>query len=108
MKTQYLSKMIGSGIVALSLITLPVVAPVSAQTGTPNSTDSSRTSTYNKTAQTGTPNSTDSSRTSTYNRTDDSNNWSWLGLLGLLGLSGLLRPRHENSVRSRDDNSGMR
>lgn len=88
MKTKYLSKIIGSGIVALSLIALPVIAPVSAQNNTPNSTDSSRTSTYN--------------------RTDDSNNWSWLGLLGLLGLGGLLKSRNENVVRSRDDNSGMR
>lgn len=86
MKLSNLSKVVGAGVLTLSMATMPLTLPASAQ-------DSSGTGTTGDTTQTqGTDNAT------TGDRDFD---WGWLGLLGLAGLAGLARKREE-PTRYRD------
>lgn len=94
-----LSKIVGTSLLGLSLATLPVVLPASAQTDTTTSPSTTTTS----------PSGTDNTTTDTtrsqgvdYNRGDRDFDWGWLGLLGLAGLAGLARPKREENVRYRD------
>ncbi|MCL1473885.1 WGxxGxxG family protein [Argonema antarcticum] len=90
MKRSNLSKAVGAGILSLSLATLPVVLPASAQTDTtPNRTNT--TTDYNNRSQ-----GVDAERG------DRDFDWGWLGLLGLIGLAGLARPKREEPVRYRE------
>jgi MYXO-CTERM domain-containing protein len=69
-----MKRYIRSGILALSLSTLPLGLSALAQTGGQGYQD----------------------RTTTTTRTEDrGSDWGWLGLLGLLGLAGLMRRREE-------------
>lgn len=72
-------KMLGAGVIAVSLATLPMAVPAIAQTDTSNS-PTLDTTPFQETR-------------------DDNNNWGWLGLLGLIGLANLLRkPRTQHTV----------
>jgi len=87
MKSAALSKFIGAGVISLSLATLPLTLPASAQT------DAGTTSTYNT--------------TDTAVEGDRDFDWGWLGLLGLIGLAGLTK-RHEEPVRYREPEEASR
>ncbi|MBE9229352.1 WGxxGxxG-CTERM domain-containing protein [Phormidium sp. LEGE 05292] len=98
MKTGKLSKFLGASLVTLSLASLPLALPVSAQTGTPGTTGDTTTGTNT------------TSRTADYNTDNrDSFDWGWLGLLGLIGLAGLAgRNKHEEPVRYREPDEASR
>ena len=83
------SKLIGAGVLSLSLAALPLTLPASAQTNTGSSGTSGAdtTSTYNN--------------SNTADQGDRDFDWGWLGLLGLIGLAGLTK-RHEEPVRYRE------
>lgn len=86
MKTAALTKIVGAGVLALSLTALPV----SAQTTT--------------TPDTGT--TTQPGTTTTEVDRDNGTDWGWLGLLGLAGLFGLTgRKKTETATAYRDPNS---
>jgi MYXO-CTERM domain-containing protein len=70
-KGHALSKLIRSGVLALTLVLCLFASPVSAQNA--------------NTGAASTPIQTV--------RGDDDTDWGWIGLLGLLGLAGLLRRR---------------
>jgi MYXO-CTERM domain-containing protein len=95
MKRTNLSKVVGTGVLALSLAILPSTLSASAQTG--NGSDTTTT----------TPNTTlDNTQTqgTDYAATGDRDfDWGWLGLIGLAGLAGLARKREE-PTRYRDPN----
>ncbi|MFB2837549.1 WGxxGxxG family protein [Floridanema evergladense] len=97
MKSNKLSKFLGVSLVTLSLASLPLTLPVSAQTGTSGDTTTGGSS--------GT-----TTGTSDYNRDNrDGFDWGWLGLLGLIGLAGLAgRNKHEESVRYREPDEASR
>ncbi|MFB2897114.1 WGxxGxxG family protein [Aerosakkonemataceae cyanobacterium BLCC-F50] len=96
MKTNKLSKFIGAGLVTLSLASLPLALPASAQTGTSSDTTTGGTNTTTGTAD--------------YTRDNrDGFDWGWLGLLGLIGLAGLAgRNKHEEPVRYREPDEASR
>ena len=96
MKNGKLSKFLGASLVTLSLASLPLALPVSAQTGTTTDTTTNGTNTTTGTAD--------------YNRDNrDSFDWGWLGLLGLIGLAGLAgRNKHEEQVRYREPDEASR
>jgi MYXO-CTERM domain-containing protein len=71
-----MKRYIRSGLLALSLSTLPLGLSALAQTG-------------------GQGYQGYQDRTTTTTRTDGRSDWGWLGLLGLLGLAGLMRRREE-------------
>lgn len=97
MKHSNLSKILGSGVLALSLAVLPSTLPASAQTST-----SPTTTTTSPTTTTTDPNT--STTTTTYRTEGDRDfDWGWLGLLGLAGLAGLRR--REEPTRYRDPNA---
>lgn len=76
-------KVIGLGLLSLSLAALPAINPASAQDAT---------------APGGT--TTDTTTTTEADRDFD---WGWLGLLGLAGLAGLAgKKRHDDNVRYQD------
>lgn len=79
MKRCDLSKIVGAGILSLSLTILPLSLPASAQTSPePN--------------QTNVENEGPVLDTTPFQETkDDNNNWGWLGLIGLIGLANLFR-----------------
>ncbi|MBW4617961.1 MAG: WGxxGxxG-CTERM domain-containing protein [Cyanosarcina radialis HA8281-LM2] len=85
MKKSNWSKLVATGVLAGSLILVPLTLPASAQTGTGQD-----------------PTSTPVQDTAV-NRDDNDFNWGWLGLLGLIGLAGLARKREE-PTRYRDPN----
>lgn len=85
MKTTALTKIIGAGVLAVSLTALPV----SAQTTTTPDTGATTT-------QPGT--------TETQNN-DDGIDWGWLGLLGLAGLFGLTGRKKTEPTAYRDPNA---
>jgi len=90
MKAAALSKFIGAGVLSLSLATLPLTVPASAQTdaGTVGTTGTDTTATYNN--------------TNTAVEGDRDFDWGWLGLLGLIGLAGLTKKSHEEPTRYRE------
>lgn len=85
MKPSDLSKVVGAGVLSLSLAMMPLTQPASAQTNTGSGSDN--TTTVDSTSRGGTSGATD-------NR-NDGFDWGWLGLLGLIGLAGLARKREE-------------
>lgn len=95
MKRTNLSKVVGTGVLALSLAIVPSTLPAFAQTG--NGSDTTNTApntTLDNTQTQGTDNA------ATGDRDFD---WGWLGLIGLAGLAGLARKREE-PTRYRDPN----
>ncbi|MGI0488695.1 WGxxGxxG family protein [Pantanalinema rosaneae CENA516] len=71
-------RILGAGVIAVSLATLPMAVPAIAQTDTTSPTLD--TTPFQETR-------------------DDNNNWGWLGLLGLIGLANLFRkPRTQHTV----------
>lgn len=85
MKGLNLSKVAGAGVLSLSLVTLPLTLPASAQEASPN-------------AMQGTENVEEGDRDF---------DWGWLGLIGLAGLAGLAKKREE-PVRYRDPDPANR
>lgn len=85
MKRSDLSKLVGAGILAISLTTLPLSLPASAQ-----SPDASPTveDTTKPTFDT----------TPLQETKDDNNNLGWLGLIGLIGLVNLFRKPKQPAV----------
>ncbi len=80
--TRNFTKVVGAGVLTLSMAILPLTIPVQAQV-------------------TNSPRSDTNPTTTTYDRNDF--NWGWLGLIGLLGLGGLTgRRRDEETTRYRD------
>ena len=79
MKSSNLSKVIGAGMLSLSLALVPLSLPAAAQNNTePNTTN----------VETNRP----TMDTTPFQETkDDNNNWGWLGLIGLIGLVNLFR-----------------
>ncbi len=90
MKRSDLSKVVGAGLLSLSVTLVPLTLPASAQ----NTNDSGTT---NAARDTGIDNT----------RHDGGFDWGWLGLIGLAGLAGLSRKREE-PVAYRDPNSASR
>ncbi len=84
--TRNLNKVIGTGVLTLSMGLLTLTSPVKAQTNDPG---------------TSTGTTTTAPTTTTYERNDF--DWGWLGLLGLLGLAGLTgKKRDDEPTRYRD------
>lgn len=85
MKRSNLSKVIGSGALALSLVTMPLTLPASAQNNNQSEGPTIDTTPFQETK-------------------NDFNNFGWLGLIGLVGLVNLLRkgkdsePHQDNEV----------
>jgi hypothetical protein len=73
-------KIVGAGMLAVSLAVMPLNLPASAQTGAaPNQTNVE-------------DNSRPTLDTTPFQETkNDNNNWGWLGLIGLIGLANLFR-----------------
>lgn len=91
MKRTNLSKVVGTGVLALSLAIVPSTLPAFAQTDTTNTAPNT---TLDNTQTQGTD----------YAATGDRDfDWGWLGLIGLAGLAGLARKREE-PTRYRDPN----
>lgn len=87
MKRSDLSKVVGAGVLSLSLAIVPLALPASAQTSSPES------------------NAPTMDTTPFQETKDDNNNWGWLGLLGLIGLANLFRKPKEPVVYQ-DPNAG--
>jgi hypothetical protein len=86
MKSNFLVKSMGAGVLALSLAMLPSISPASAQTAP--QTDPV----------------VPGAGTTTTTTADDGNDgfdWGWLGLLGLIGLAGL-KGRDSDTTTYRD------
>jgi MYXO-CTERM domain-containing protein len=90
MKSSELLKNVKLSLLALSLATLPLALPASAQTNTAP----------------GTGTTTDTTGDTRYVRENDGFDWGWLGLLGLGGLLGLSRKREEPTRYSDPDVAG--
>lgn len=86
MKGSDLSKVVGAGVLTLSMAVLPLTTPASAQTNTDTNT---------------TTNTAPSQDVRTV-ESDRNFDWGWLGLLGLLGLAGLAGRKHEEPTRYPD------
>lgn len=85
--THSFSKLIGTGVLTLTMAILPLTLAVQAQVATPPRTDVAP-------------------RTTTTYDNRDSFDWGWLGLIGLLGLAGLSgRKRDDEPTRYRDPNA---
>ena len=86
MKGSDLSKVVGAGVLTLSMAVLPLTVPASAQTNT------------------GTNTTTDTIPSQEVRTVESDRNfdWGWLGLLGLLGLEGLAGRKHEETTPYRD------
>jgi LPXTG-motif cell wall-anchored protein len=86
MKFSTISNLIGAGVIAASVATVPFNLPASAQTNTAPDT------TTTTTTQQGVDN------------TDNNNDfdWGWLGLLGLGGLAGLAGRKRREQVGYND------
>lgn len=83
MKCSNLSKVIGSGVLALSLATMPLTLPASAQNNNQSEGPVVDTTPFQETK-------------------NDFNNFGWLGLIGLVGLVNLLR-KGKNSEHHNDN-----
>lgn len=96
MKPSQASNFLGAGIIAASLLLVPLNIPAQAQTNK-GTTSTQQDSNVNQTG-------------SIDNHTErDHNNWGWLGLLGLTGLAGLARnSRPTIHTVSNDPNIGAR
>lgn len=97
MKSSNASTFLGAGVIAASLLLVPLNIPAQAQTNT-GTTSTQQNSDVN---QAGPIN---------YNTEQDHNNWGWLGLLGLTGLAGLARKSRPTTVHavSNDPNVSVR
>jgi hypothetical protein len=84
-KHSNLSKVVGAGVLSLSLATLPLSLPASAQNNAESNAPTVDTTPFQETQ-------------------NDHNNWGWLGLLGLIGLANLFRKPKEPTVY-RDPNA---
>lgn len=95
MKSFNASTFLGAGVIAASLLLVPLNISAQAQTNT------GTTSTQQDANQTG---------PISYNTERDHNNWGWLGLLGLAGLAGLAKKSRPTTVHSvsNDPNIGVR
>ena len=82
MKSMDFSKIIKAGILAASLVLVPVVPSAIAQTESNNPTLDT---------------------TPLQESSDDANNWGWLGLVGLVGLANLFRKRKTTQVYREPD-----
>lgn len=92
MKRSDLSKVVGAGVLTLSLAILPLSLPASAQTGGDSNTTTEDTS-------------KPTIDTTPFQETkDDHNNWGWLGLIGLIGLANLFRKPKEADATNRGSN----
>jgi hypothetical protein len=99
MKHSDLSKVLGAGILTLSMAILPIALPASAQSS--NTTDPSNAS----------PGDTAVYQDGSVDQGQRSFDWGWLGLLGLIGLAGRLANKRSETtytepnveVRSRTD-----
>lgn len=89
MKHSNLSKILGAGVLTLSMALLPLSLPASAQEGSGTGTTGDNMQTQ------GTDN------TVAGEQGDRDFDWGWLGLIGLAGLAGLARKREE-PTRYRD------
>lgn len=79
-----LSKIVGASILSISLATVPLSLPASAQNNTqPNTTEDTSKPTFDTTPFQETKN--------------DNNNWGWLGLIGLIGLANLFRKPRQSA-----------
>ena len=88
MKRSNLSTLFGASVIGLSLVTLPLALPVSAQTDTtPGTTTTTEPVQGTNNAEQG----------------DRDFDWGWLGLIGLAGLAGLSR-KNEAPTDYRDPN----
>lgn len=90
MKRSDLSKVVGAGVLGLSLALVPLTMPSYAQTGGSGTTTDGTGTT--STTQTGTDATTG----------DRDFDWGWLGLLGLAGLAGLAGGKRQEPVRYRE------
>jgi hypothetical protein len=90
-----LSKLIGTGALALSLSVLPAtIASATTTTTAPGTTDTTTTTAPDTTVDT-TP--------AADIEANDGFDWGWLGLLGLIGLAGLAgKKRDDNAVHYRE------
>lgn len=88
MKRFNLSKVVGVAVLSLSLATVPLSLPASAQQSSPES------------------NSPTLDTTPFQETKNDNNNWGWLGLLGLIGLANLFRKSKEPTAYSDPNASG--
>lgn len=96
MKHTHLSKIMGAGLLSLSLAIAPLSLPATAQTDTTTTTSPNTTTQENKGPVLD---------TTPFQETkgDRSNNWGWLGLIGLLGLLNLFRKRKATVYRDPAD-----
>ena len=76
MKRSDLSKVVGAGVLSLSLAIVPLSLPAFAQNNAESNAPTLDTTPFQETK-------------------DDNNNWGWLGLLGLIGLANLFRKPKE-------------
>ena len=81
MKRSDLSKVVGAGVLSLSLAIVPLSLPAFAQNNAESNAPTLDTTPFQETK-------------------DDNNNWGWLGLLGLIGLANLFRKPKETTVYS--------
>ena len=88
-KKSDLSKVVGAGVLTLSMAILPLTLSASAQTGTT------------------TENNPQLQGTDVVATRDNDFDWGWLGLIGLAGLAGLARKREE-PTRYRDPDPANR
>ncbi|HEY9634350.1 MAG TPA: WGxxGxxG family protein [Coleofasciculaceae cyanobacterium] len=89
-KLSSLSKFIGAGLIAASLVVAPITLPVHAQNTAPGTTGTT-------TQQDG---RTDTAGLKTQATERDNNDWGWLGLLGLIGLAGLAKKKRTENVHT--------
>lgn len=96
MKSSKASTFLGAGVIAASLLLVPLNIPAQAQSNT-------------GTTSTQQDNNANQSGPIRYNTEADHNNWGWLGLLGLAGLAGLAKKSRPTTVTSvNDPNVGVR
>ena len=91
MKRSDLSKVVGAGVLSVSLALVPLTLPSFAQSDTGSGT--------------GTTTGTDSTTVDTTTQPEQGDrdfDWGWLGLLGLAGLAGLARKKQETHVAYRE------
>lgn len=84
MKFSSVSKFLGAGAIAASLVVVPLTLPAQAQDNAPDTT-----------AQ---PTAAPPNPLPDHTERDDGNDWGWLGLLGLAGLAGLAGRKRPETV----------
>ena len=93
MKRSNLSKVVGAGVVTVSMALLPLTMPASAQTNPDNTT---------------TVDPATSGQDVVVENEDDGFDWGWLGLLGLAGLAGLAGRKNSEPTAYRDPDPASR